>query len=91
MQWGPSFTTSNWEFLISLAVLDPDALIGTMRSASPWMTKVGTSTQARSLRKSSSQVATQAKLAVEELPAAIFQLARITSSEIRFPISRSAL
>jgi hypothetical protein len=38
------------------------------------MTSVGTSTRVRSLRKSSCQVGTQARVAVAEAPAAMFQL-----------------
>src|ERR1039458_10058013 len=70
MQCGPSFTTNKRAPLISLAVRSPEAAIGKIRSASPWITSVGTSIRVRSLRKSSYHVGTQARLAVAEAPAA---------------------
>src|SRR5664280_1538418 len=74
MQCGPSFTTNKRAPLISLAVRSPEAVIGKIRSASPWITSVGTSIRVRSLRKSSYHVGTQARLAVAEARAAMFQL-----------------
>src|ERR1039458_2962141 len=61
MQCGPSFTTNKRDPSISLAVRSPEAAIGKIRSASPWMTSVGTSIRVRSLRKSSYHVGTQAE------------------------------
>jgi hypothetical protein len=49
MQCGPSFTTTRRDPLISLAVRSPEAVIGRIRSASPCMTRVGTSMRVRSL------------------------------------------
>src|SRR5215475_8039231 len=46
MQCGPPFTTTRRAPVISLAVRNPAAVIGTMRSSSPWRTSVGTSTLA---------------------------------------------
>src|SRR6202040_256862 len=74
-----------------LAVRCPAAVMGRMRSASPCITRVGTSMRSRSLRKSSCQVATHAKLAVAEAPAATFQLAWTACSLTRLPSSRSVL
>src|SRR5450755_3785683 len=74
MQCGPSFTTTRRALLISLAMRSPEAVIGRIRSASPCMTRVGTSMQVRSLRKSSCHVGTQARQAVAEAPHATFQL-----------------
>src|ERR1035441_9898342 len=74
MQCGPSFTTDRKDRLISLASRSPEAVIGRIRSASPCMTRVGTSTPVRSLRKSSCHVDTQARQAVAEAPDATFQL-----------------
>src|ERR1019366_6407422 len=91
MQCGPSFTTNKRAPLISLAVRSPEALIGRIRSASPLMTNVGTSTRLRSLRKSSYHVRTQARQAVAEAPAATFQLDCTGCSLTRFRSRRSVL
>src|SRR5664279_6311210 len=74
MQCGPFFTTTRRAPFISLAMRSPEAVIGRIRSASPCMTRVGTSMPVRSLRKSSCHVGTQARQAVAEAPDATFQL-----------------
>ena len=52
MPWGPPLITWSWAPVIASAVRRPLALKGTVASASPWMTRVGTSILARSSRKS---------------------------------------
>src|SRR6266699_3746753 len=55
------------------------------------MISVGMSTRARSLRKSSCHVGTQARLAVADAPAATFQLAWTACSLMRLPRKTSVL
>jgi hypothetical protein len=56
-----------------------------MRSAVPWMTRVGTSIFGRSARKSVNHVPTQAYVAYAEAPTATLKLACQAWSLIRVP------